>query len=276
MCCIIDSSPIVDSSGRFKVHSSLSNEFQTPMLQAPFYSCKACFYCLLQMSPFTMGIVQYQLRREALNYDMTKYTCCQGYYANRGCCCMPSFSPKSCNEDKCPDFCLFTESCCCNSCAVSSTRLHVQEKYQLNSDACDYRLIRFNNFVQMASCIFDIFAALSNNQELRKLSSILNHVADVVYHMVSGMMTAQVVAELEYQSKNPDNDEQTERHHAVNADVDNKRNKKYDNIDVAITDDFDYDPNNNHSAATWKNSKTKKSKTKYPVVEAVPIDDDVM
>lgn len=61
----------------------------------------------------------------------------EGYF-NNGC-----FTSGTCGESSCPELCLFIESCCCNCFAVSATRIYVMEKYDLSSDPCDYRLIRF-------------------------------------------------------------------------------------------------------------------------------------
>ena len=49
----------------------------------------------------------------------------QGYF--NVCCCKAG----QCCEQSCPEFCLFTESCLCNSLAVSATRSMVMDQYQL-------------------------------------------------------------------------------------------------------------------------------------------------
>ena len=115
---------------------------------------------------------------------MSKYVCCQGYV---NYCC---FKAGSLGESSCPELCLCGEAFFCNSCAVSSSRLYVMDKYQLQSDPCDYRIIRFSNFLQMLVCICDILACFI--EDLRRLTCILERVADLVYHIVAGCMTAQV------------------------------------------------------------------------------------
>ena len=67
------------------------------------------------------------------------------------------------------------------------------EKYDLRSDPCDYRLIRINNCLQMLSCICHMAALII--PDLRDLARILDLIADIFYHCVSGCMTAQVVHE---------------------------------------------------------------------------------
>lgn len=115
---------------------------------------------------------------------MTRYQCCQGYV---NMCC---FKAGTCGEESCPNLCLCIESCICNGCAVSSTRIYVMDRYQLSSDPCDYRLIRINNCLQLLSCICDIAALIDRN--LQTLAHIIDIAADLMYHAVSGCMTAQV------------------------------------------------------------------------------------
>ena len=115
---------------------------------------------------------------------MSKYVCCQGYV---NCCC---FKAGSLGEESCPDICLCLEACLCNGCAVSASRLYVMDKYNLTSDPCDYRIIRFSNFIQLLACVCNILAIFID--ELRQIAWILDRFADLVYHIVSGCMTAQV------------------------------------------------------------------------------------
>ena len=136
---------------------------------------------------------QYALRSKALNGDMTKYSCFQGYF--NMCCCKAG----ECGEQSCPELCLFLEACCCNCLAVSATRIYVMEKYDLTSDPCDYRLIRINNCLQILACVCDILAIF--DESFRAISQLIDRIADLFYHMLSGCMTAQVAHELNYQYK---------------------------------------------------------------------------
>ena len=60
----------------------------------------------------------------------------------------------------CPDLCMCIEGHLCNSCAVSSSRMYVMQEYGLQPDPCDYQLIRFNNSIQMLSCVCDVAALI--------------------------------------------------------------------------------------------------------------------
>ena len=93
---------------------------------------------------------QYYLRNKALGGDMSRYVCCQGYMNN------PCFQGGSCGEGSCPEVCLCMESFLCFSCAVSSTRAYVMDTRNITPDPCDNRIIRFNNCIQLLSCVFDI------------------------------------------------------------------------------------------------------------------------
>jgi len=75
------------------------------------------------------------------------------------------------------------------------------EKYNLASDACDYRLIRINNCLQMLACVCDILAII--NGSFRDLAHIIDMIANLFYHTISGCMTAQVAYEIDYQLANP-------------------------------------------------------------------------
>lgn len=155
--------------------------------------CTTCCWCLGQFVPITSGCTQCCLRKKILHNDMTKYTCFQGYL---DFCCLKA---GSCGEESCPDFCLCLESFCCNCMAVSASRMYVMEKYDLTADPCDYRLIRLNNFLQCLACICYVLSIIL--PELRDLARLVSCIADLVYALVSGCMTAQVAHEQNYQDQ---------------------------------------------------------------------------
>lgn len=72
------------------------------------------------------------------------------------------------------------------------------EKYDLQSDPCDYRLIRINNCLQILSCLCDILAIIDGS--FREIARIVDHIADLFYHAISGCMTAQTAFEMDYQN----------------------------------------------------------------------------
>lgn len=201
MCCCLSGDPVEDSKGRIKTFSPDGRvKFQTDMMNAPCVDCpNSCFWCFGQFVPFTMGITQYCLRKKVLEDDMKKYSCFQGYYTI--CCCIKA---GSCNEDSCPDLCAFFEGCCCNCVAISASRAYTMEKYNLMSDPCDYRLIRINNCLQLLSFVCDILAII--NGSFREIARLVDTIADLFYHTISGCMTAQVAHEVNYQLANPQAD----------------------------------------------------------------------
>lgn len=153
----------------------------------------SCCWCSGQAIPLTCGITQFLLRRKVLDGDMSKYKCCQGYY--NGCCCC---TPKMCCDTTCPTLCLCLESFVCNFAAVSASRNYVMDKYDLSSDPCDYRLIAFANFMQCLACICRILGTISSS--FRHLACIVDCIADTVYALVTGCMTAQTAHEVNYQN----------------------------------------------------------------------------
>ena len=82
-----------------------------------------------------------------------------------------------------------------------STRLTVMDAYRLTPDPCDNRIIAFNNFMQILSCICNILAMVERS--FRDLAMIIDLIADVVFLGMMGCMTAQVHAELKHQKGKP-------------------------------------------------------------------------
>lgn len=193
-CCMcFTGEPVESKNGKIQVRQN-PNIWQVNMCDA---CCSEgpcgspCWWGLGQCIPFTCICTQFCLRRKVLDYDMSKYVCCQGYF---NCCCLKA---GNCCEKQCPYPCLCLEATFCNSCAVSASRIYVMDKYQLSSDPCDYRIIAFSNCMQLLACICNILAIFID--ELREVACIIDRIADFVYHVVSGCMTAQVIHELKYQ-----------------------------------------------------------------------------
>ena len=109
------------------------------------------------------------------------------------CCC---FKAGNCCEKQCPELCLAIESYCCIGPSMSSTRIYLQDKYDIRSDPCDNRMIRFTNCLMMLACIFDILAMFEPS--LKDCSQILNCIAKVVFYSTIGCMGVQIDTECKY------------------------------------------------------------------------------
>jgi len=131
----------------------------------------------------------YYTRYKALDGDLTRYVCCQGY---SDCMC---FKAGQCYEQSCPAFCLGVESCCCVGPGMSSSREFVMDQYSLRPDACDNRIIRLTNCLQVLSCVCDILAIFMS--QLRDLAHLIHSVAQIVFYTTLGCMAAQVNYELD-------------------------------------------------------------------------------
>mmetsp|Transcript_125 Transcript_125/g.430 ORF Transcript_125/g.430 Transcript_125/m.430 type:complete len:197 (+) Transcript_125:298-888(+) len=165
------------------------------MGEAPFKS-PCC--CLLGGCPFTCLCTTFHMRYKALNHvtpgsGWDHYICCQGYFPK--CCC---FTPGSCGEKSLPRTCMCCEACCCPGIAISSTRFVIMDNYALTPDVCDNRLIRFNNCIQILSCICHILACIDGT--FREAAQIVDCIADVVFFTTAGCMTAQTNFEMDYRS----------------------------------------------------------------------------
>ena len=76
---------------------------------------------------------------------------------------------------------------------------YVMDKYDLQSDPCDRRIIRFNNCIQMLACICHLAAMF--DPSFRDLANILDLIADIVFYTTAGCMHAQVHYELTEREK---------------------------------------------------------------------------
>ena len=109
-----------------KNYGLLPNQWDVGMVEVP---CREPACCLVAC--VCCPCVQYKMRMLVLDDDMTRYLCCQGYFGP--CCC---FKPGEMGERSCPHLCLCAEVFCCESCAVSATRLTVMDQYDIASDPC--------------------------------------------------------------------------------------------------------------------------------------------
>lgn len=185
MClCFFDDSPH-ESDAR----GGRQNMFKTGMQDAP---CKDPLACCCGGLPCFLPFTNCYMRHKALEGNMDAYVCCQGYYDR---CC---FKAGSIGDQGNP-CCLALEGFCCLSCSLSSTRMYVMDKYDLQSDPCDRRIIRFNNCVQMLACICHLAAMF--DPSFRDLANILDLIADIVFYTTAGCMHAQVHYELTEREK---------------------------------------------------------------------------
>ncbi|EGD75470.1 hypothetical protein PTSG_06544 [Salpingoeca rosetta] len=157
-------------------------QWETSMLKAgcnqPLGCCCAMFFpCCCAM----------YLRYKALNEDMSKYSCCQGFICPKCMNCVPL-------QESCPWLCLCLEVSICEACAISATRIYVQVERQIITDPCDNRIIRFNNCMQILSCICNILAIFIDG--LDALANLIDLIADIVYCLTQACMQAQTYHEL--------------------------------------------------------------------------------
>ena len=175
LLCCSDEPVDGDPRGRF------SRSWQTDMLNAP---CVApdWFCCAVVCEP----CVQYKLREWALGGNMSAYRCCQGYFDN---CC---FQSGSCGDEGNP-CCLVVEAILCPCFAVQATRFYVMDTRNIAPSGTDNKLIRFNNFLQLAACLCRLMDCDG--------ADALSCYADLMWTTLLGCMTAQVAAELRAEAK---------------------------------------------------------------------------
>uniref|UniRef100_A0A7N0VCK0 Uncharacterized protein n=1 Tax=Kalanchoe fedtschenkoi TaxID=63787 RepID=A0A7N0VCK0_KALFE len=117
----------------------------------------------------------YLLRKCALYNDMSRYTCCAGYMPCSG----------KCGESSCLEFCLCTEVFLsfCNS--VASTRLLLQDEFDIQTTKFDNCFIiiqsGFMLCLQQLACIFSIIAMIVGSDEITEAFQSLKCLADMTY-----------------------------------------------------------------------------------------------
>ena len=165
------------------------------MMDAP---CESCFpFCTGCLCPCCTAAL---LRREALNTvhpgtGLKHYQCFQGAKVCPCCCeCFVNCSRMPCL--RCPCWCF--ESFFCPSVSLSSSKSYLQHEYNIRSDPCDNRLIRFNNCLQCCSCVCHIVACITRVQAVESASHIFDLIACCVHSCTFGCMAAQVNDECEH------------------------------------------------------------------------------
>ena len=117
MACLDDSPDPNDPRFQYQ------NEWHTGMMGAPCANplcflgslfCPQCSACLV--------------RRQSLEEDMSRYSCCQGYYDSM------CFKAGSLGESSCPDVYNLLESWLCFSCSISATRMLVMYTRDIRPD----------------------------------------------------------------------------------------------------------------------------------------------
>jgi len=171
--------------------AGLNNTFQLSMMEAG-TTCKGQPLCCISM--LLPPCAAFYARYHILGGDWSKYRCCQGYLDGACCGC---FKAGMCCESTLPCPCMLIENVLCLGFGVSSSRLYVMDAYELTSDPCDRRLIRFNNCMQVLSCICHVLAIL--DKSFRSLADLVDRIADVVFLMTMSCMVSQTVYEYDYQ-----------------------------------------------------------------------------
>jgi len=186
VCCLLCFS---DDPVEGDNYANGTNKFQLSMSDAPCKGQPTC--CISFLCPTCM--VCYA-RYQALDQDETKYRCCQGYFD--GACC-GAWKSGNCCEETCPLPCMFLEACICLGPSISTSRMYQMDRFDIQSDSCDRRIIRFSNCMQMLSCICWVAAIIDDN--FRQAAIILDRIADCVFYSTVACQVSQVLKEADHQ-----------------------------------------------------------------------------
>ncbi len=75
----------------------------------------------------------------------------------------------------------------------------LQDAYHIRSDPFDNRIIRFNNCIQVLSCVCDVLAIF--NKDFRGCAQLLDCISCAVWSSLMGCMTGQIFEELEHRGQ---------------------------------------------------------------------------
>mmetsp|Transcript_19428 Transcript_19428/g.54306 ORF Transcript_19428/g.54306 Transcript_19428/m.54306 type:complete len:271 (-) Transcript_19428:1711-2523(-) len=160
----------------------------TPLMSTfptrPGYCCYAtwCCYC-----------ASWQLRKQALHGDMSRYICCNGL-----CPCSGRMG-----EQSAPGCCLCLEVVLCFAQSVASTRWMIQDELRLQTTKCDNCIIGTMIALQYLACLCHIAACITGSGELQEIARLVDCLADLMWCTVCGCMQTQHKIELDERDKNP-------------------------------------------------------------------------
>eukprot|EP00035_Acanthoeca_spectabilis_P021593 m.439054 g.439054 ORF g.439054 m.439054 type:complete len:504 (+) comp18327_c0_seq1:128-1639(+) len=123
--------------------SQYPNQWDHFMVYAP---CQHCCYCCT--SYICMPCALFNLRKRLLDNDMSRYTCCQGFYDGPYCCA--AFCPGqpftlkagTHGEKDNPNLCLCLETHCCLCCSFYASRHFMREERAYAMDPTEIRVER--------------------------------------------------------------------------------------------------------------------------------------
>ena len=190
MCCLLcfDDSPLQPDEKDYSLYVAGANQWNSPMQDA----CCANPCCCL-FGSLCIPCAQCYIRKATLEHIHGEnwsehYECCQGYSP----CCNDTI--RDCSKGNV--CCLCVESWCCSGFAMSATKFVMQDHYNITTDPCDVRLIRFNNCMQCLACVCEVMALI--NGSFRDCAQLVRCVADITFMTMMGCMVAQVKEEINF------------------------------------------------------------------------------
>jgi len=205
MCLFLDGSPLSNEESQFSDGSGVASKyaafvanrgtpgssFQIRMVDSLTHETKHCCCAIL---PIISVCAFVKARKAALSHvfgpeGLREYKCGQGYFdlcglGGRG--------------SRCPVFMMYSEACLLPSCSVSGTRLLIMDRYQLEPDECDNRLIRINNAVASLEFIVLLLPFVVNLRYEDTCSETMDCISDTSFCCVSSCMIAQVQREIKF------------------------------------------------------------------------------
>ncbi|CAM9417898.1 unnamed protein product [Ascophyllum nodosum] len=114
--------------------------------------------------------------------------------------CCPE--PGRCGEYSCPIVCLIMESVFCQPCSMATSRMYVMDKFEIKSSGVGVAPIRITNCAQVIQILADIILPSLSYSWATTAVAIIDPVAEFLYFVTMGCMTAQLVHEMRHQGRN--------------------------------------------------------------------------
>lgn len=153
-----------------------TGQWMTEIMATP---CASPLFCL--QATACAPCTSFQLRKQALRGDMSRYMCCQGAFP-----CSGRFG-----ERQCPDACLALEVSLCFANSVVTTRWLIQDEMYVMNTGCDNCLMAWLIFIEDVACIFRCAGDLTGSPALEEVGALLTCAADLSYCSICACMQTQ-------------------------------------------------------------------------------------
>ncbi|CAM9627836.1 unnamed protein product [Scytosiphon promiscuus] len=129
LCCLVCLKGTPVPGSKLSAFYTNTDQFQIGVMESCWKNCPWCVFGYV-----CACCAQFIVRQRALDGNLDNYRCCQGH-------CRQCTDQGCCGVRKYPRLCLCLESFACICCAMKSNRMHLMDKFKLQPDPWDNRVI---------------------------------------------------------------------------------------------------------------------------------------